>query len=205
MDSELHSHTIHTCTCLQGAPVGPNQADPRDSTPIVRWSRHQPPRAPPESQARERDRAIGGGRATGTARYRERGETNGGLRPARGLRSDPNTLANHGLRRPFAIPEFMSIARNISEIENSAENLRSDPNTLANPRVSQTLRNPRTHVVETTHRENQNQGRYEESVPANWRPQGGSLASPRRFFLLFPSFHCCALTTNKFQTKKFLY
>ena len=110
-----------------------------------------------------------------------------------------------GLRRPFAIPEFMSIARNISEIENSGESLRSDPNTLANPRVSQTLRNPRIHVVETTHRENRNQGRYEESVPANWRPQGGALASPRRFFLLFPSFHCCALTTNKFQTKKFLY
>ena len=177
MDSGLHSHTIHTCTCLQGAPAGPNQADPRGSTPIVRWSRYQPPRAPPEPQARERDRAIGGGRPGPP-------DTGKGARRMEGcvLREGSEAIRirsrTQGLHRPFAIPEFMSITRHTSEIENTGDGLRNDPGTLTNPRVAQTLRNPLTHVVETTHRENRNQGRYEESVPANWRPQGES--NPRR-------------------------
>ena len=198
MDSELHSHTIHTCTCLQGAPVGPNQADPRDSTPIVRWSRHQPPRAPPESQARERDHVIGGGRATGTARYRERGETNGGLRPARGLRSDPNTLAN-----PRASPALRNPRIHVDCTKHFGNRkFRGKPS--KRPEYAREPKGFADPSQSPNSRRGNDASRKSKSGSIR-RISSGELASPRRFFLLFPSFHCCALTTNKFQTKKFLY
>ena len=54
--------SIHMCTCLQGVPVGQNQADRRDSTPIMQRSRYQPPRATPEPK---RGHAITASRAGG--------------------------------------------------------------------------------------------------------------------------------------------